>query len=58
MAAARTRYGVIGSAITILLAFACGAFAFTRVRASFKARTQVERVVIALLLLGLADRGC
>ncbi|RYD56149.1 MAG: phosphate ABC transporter permease subunit PstC [Sphingomonadales bacterium] len=49
--AAQSRYGWIGAAVTVLLAFACGALAFTRVRAPFRARTQVERGVMALLLI-------
>ena len=35
----------------LLLAFAGGAFAFSRVRPHFRARTRVERVVMAVLLL-------
>lgn len=51
MRAAQARYALIGGVAAILLAFAGGAYAFTRVRASFTARTRVERVVIVLLLL-------
>jgi phosphate transport system permease protein len=49
-AAAQSRYDWIASALAVLLAFAGGAFAFTRVRPGFGARTQVERVVMLLLL--------
>ncbi len=49
--AAQSYYGWIGAGVTVLLAFACGALALTRVRARFKARTRVERGVMALLLL-------
>ncbi len=45
------RYGWIGGAATILLAFAGGAFAYTRTRAGFRARTRVERLVLLVLLL-------
>lgn len=48
---AQAYYGWMGAGITVLLAFACGALAFTRVRAPFRARTRVERGVMALLLL-------
>jgi len=51
MGAARARYGWIGSGVAILLAFAGGAFAFTRVRAGFRARTRVERGVMMILLV-------
>ncbi len=51
MAAARSRYGWIGTAAAILLAFAGGAFAFTRIRAGFHARTRVERSVMIVLLV-------
>jgi len=51
MGAARTRYTWIGSALAILLAFAGGAFAFTRIRAGFHARTRVERGVMSILLV-------
>ncbi|MEG3165157.1 phosphate ABC transporter permease subunit PstC [Sphingomonas sp. PB2P19] len=49
-AAAQSRFDWIASALAVLLAFAGGAFAFTRVRPGFGARTQVERVVMLLLL--------
>lgn len=49
--AAQARYAWIGAGITLLLAFATGAFAFTRVKAPFKARTRVERGIMGLLLV-------
>ncbi|MEH3099244.1 phosphate ABC transporter permease subunit PstC [Sphingomonas adhaesiva] len=49
-AAAQSRYDWIATAVTLLLAFGGGALAFLAVRPSFSARTQVERVVMGLLL--------
>jgi phosphate transport system permease protein len=49
-AAAQSRYDWIATALALLLAFAGGAFAFTRVKPGFGARTQVERVVMLMLL--------
>ncbi|MEY4269192.1 MAG: hypothetical protein RLZZ58_408, partial [Pseudomonadota bacterium] len=40
------RYAVIGIAAAIILAFAGGAFALTRIRADFRARTRVERLIL------------
>lgn len=51
MGAARAHYAWIGSGLAILLAFATGAFAFTRVRAGFRARSRVERGVMIILLV-------
>jgi phosphate transport system permease protein len=48
---AQNRYGIIGAVVTLLLAFAGGAFAFTRLSPSFRARTRVERLVMAVLLV-------
>ncbi|MDR6787087.1 phosphate transport system permease protein [Sphingomonas sp. BE138] len=48
---AQARYDWIATAIALLLAFGGGAVAFLRVRPGFSARTQVERVVMALLLI-------
>ncbi|BDI61003.1 phosphate transport system permease protein [Qipengyuania nanhaisediminis] len=45
------RYNLIGYAITFLIAFAAGAFAFLRLRPDFRARTRVERTVMMVLLL-------
>lgn len=49
--AADARFGMIGTALTIVVAFACGAFGYTRISAGFKARTRVERVTMSVLLL-------
>ena len=49
-AAAQSHYDWIASGIALLLAFAGGAFTFIRVGPGFHARTQVERVVMILLL--------
>jgi len=43
-------YGWIGLGITLLIAFAAGAFAYSRVAPSFRARTKVERIIMAALL--------
>lgn len=48
---AQARFTTIGTALTLVVAFACGAFGFTRVRAGFKARTKVERLTMMVLLL-------
>lgn len=45
------RYNLIGLAVTILIGFAGGAFAFLRIRPDFRARTKVERTVMIVLLL-------
>jgi phosphate transport system permease protein len=47
-ALSRTR--TIGAVVALLLAFAGGAFAFTRVSPHFRARTRVERLVLGALL--------
>lgn len=44
-------YDSISLAVTVLIAFAGGAFAFMRLKPDFTARTRVERAVMALLLL-------
>ena len=49
--AAHTRYGVIGLVLAAILALAGGLFAWTRLRPDFRARTRVERVVMAFLLV-------
>jgi phosphate transport system permease protein len=49
--AAAARYAWIGAALAAILAFAGGFFAVTRVKASFRARTRIERTVMAALLL-------
>jgi phosphate transport system permease protein len=48
--AALSRYSTIGVVIALILAFAGAAWSFTRLRRDFRARTQVERVVMLLLL--------
>ncbi|KQS04328.1 phosphate ABC transporter permease [Sphingomonas sp. Leaf357] len=48
--AAQSRYDWIGSAVALLLAFASGAWAYTRVKAGFRARSRIERVVMLMLL--------
>ncbi|MFL9842441.1 phosphate ABC transporter permease subunit PstC [Sphingomonas sp. ST-64] len=50
-ATAIARYNWIGTAIALLLAFAFGALAFTRVKPDFRARTKFERAVMLLLLV-------
>ena len=50
-AAAQSRHDWIATAVALLLAFAGGALAFLRVRPGFSARSQVERVVMGLLLV-------
>jgi phosphate transport system permease protein len=45
------RYDLIGAAVVAILAFAGGAWGFSRLRADYPARTQVERAVMLLLLL-------
>ena len=49
--AAMSRFALIGGAVTLLIAFASGAFAFTRVKTAFPARSRVDRMVMGLLLL-------
>ncbi|MET0137537.1 MAG: phosphate ABC transporter permease subunit PstC [Sphingobium sp.] len=48
--AAGSRFDIIGTVLAVILAFAGGAFAFTRVKANFTARTRVERLVMGALL--------
>ncbi len=47
---AATRYATIGTIVALLLAFAGGGYAFTRISPAFRARTRVERLVMAVLL--------
>jgi phosphate transport system permease protein len=49
--AAISHYGLAGAALAVLLAFAGGAYAFTRIRPDFRARTRVERLVMAALMV-------
>ncbi len=48
---ALTLYDTLGLTITLVIAFAGGAFSFLRLRPDFTARNRVERAVMALLLL-------
>ncbi len=48
--AASDRFALIGAVIALVLAFSGGAFAYTRLRRDFRARTKVERVVMLTLL--------
>ncbi len=43
-------YAMIGSVLSLILLFAGGAYAFTRLKPDFRARTKVERVMMWLLL--------
>ncbi|HEX8063348.1 MAG TPA: phosphate ABC transporter permease subunit PstC [Allosphingosinicella sp.] len=45
------RYAWLGTIATLLLALAGGVFAFSRLRPSLRARTRVERMVMAALLV-------
>ncbi len=47
---ARGFYAWIGLAIAVLIAFAAGAWAYTRLSPAFRARSRVERIVMGLLL--------
>jgi phosphate transport system permease protein len=47
---AETFYNWLGFALALLIAFAAGAWAFTRLSPTFRARTRVERIVMAILL--------
>jgi phosphate transport system permease protein len=49
--AAESHYGLIGAILAAILVFAGAAFAFTRLKPDFRARTRVERLVMAVLLL-------
>lgn len=49
--AAQLRFGLFGAALVVIVAFAGGAFGFTRVRAGFAARTWVERAIMLTLLV-------
>ncbi|MGY6551753.1 MAG: phosphate ABC transporter permease subunit PstC [Erythrobacter sp.] len=46
-----SRYNIIGLVVTAMIAFGGGAFAFLHLRPDFRARTQVERIVMAILLI-------
>ncbi len=49
--AAIGRYSLIGILVTLAIAFLAGVLAFLRLKPDFGARTQVERIVMAILLL-------
>jgi len=44
-------YAMIGTALALILAFAGGAFGYTRLKRDFRARNKVERLVMIVLLL-------
>jgi phosphate transport system permease protein len=48
---ALARYNLIGIAVTLVIAFLAGAWAFLRLKPDFAARTKVERAVMGMLLL-------
>ncbi|MET1110515.1 MAG: phosphate ABC transporter permease subunit PstC [Allosphingosinicella sp.] len=48
---ALSRYRLIGAIAALLLAFAGGAFAYSRIGPAFRARTRVERLIMLALLL-------
>jgi phosphate transport system permease protein len=50
-AEALQRYRLIGTLAALFLAFAGGAYAYSRLGPAFRARTRVERAVMAVLLL-------
>lgn len=45
------RFNWIGAALSALLAFVGGAYGYTNIKASFPARTRVERGIMALLMM-------
>ncbi len=45
------QYRLVGIIVALVLAFAAGAYAFSRIRADFRARTRVERTVMWLLVI-------
>jgi len=51
IAEAKSRYGIIGGLIALVIALAGGGYAFTRIRATFPARERVERLVMFALLI-------
>ncbi len=50
-AEAIAKYNWIGTALSLLLAFVGGAWGYSKIRAAYPARTQVERTVMLFLLL-------
>jgi phosphate transport system permease protein len=51
IAALKARYDLIGGLLVCIIAFAGGAYGFSRLRGDFPARTRVERGMMLLLLL-------
>ncbi|MEO6093093.1 MAG: phosphate ABC transporter permease subunit PstC [Novosphingobium sp.] len=51
MAGAVREFGLIGLGLVLVIAFAGGAYGYTRIRAGFPARTRVERAIMAGLLI-------
>lgn len=51
IAAAQSRYAIIGALIALIAAFTGGAYGYSRLRAGFPARTRIERGVMLVLLL-------
>ncbi|GGD63066.1 phosphate ABC transporter permease subunit PstC [Croceicoccus mobilis] len=49
--AAMTKYTIIGVVLTLVVGFIGGAWSFLKLRPDFTARTRVERMVMALLLI-------
>jgi len=49
-ASAREFYSWLGFGLALVIAFAAGGWAFTHLAPSFRARTRVERIVMAILL--------
>jgi phosphate transport system permease protein len=48
---AKSQFSLIGATLSLLLFFAAGLWALTRVKPDFRARTRVERIVMISLLL-------
>ncbi|MGY6636536.1 MAG: phosphate ABC transporter permease subunit PstC [Erythrobacter sp. SCN 62-14] len=48
--AAIKQYNLIGLVVTVLIGLAGGAYSFLKLRPDFRARTRVERIVMAILL--------
>lgn len=49
--AAISKFNWMGTALVMIVAFAGGAFGYSRVKANFPARTKIERVVLATLMI-------
>ena len=49
--AALARFSTIGVVLALILAFAGGAFAYSRLQADFRARTRVERIIMVILII-------